>query len=74
MARLNTVKSFRGTSKTEDGNLTCEKCRDKITPGDGYRWWANKMRHMRGSVRRIRCMKNECTPSTADMTPGRRGQ
>lgn len=74
MARLNTVKSFRGTTKTESGNLRCEKCSDEITPGDGYRWWANRMPGQRGSYRRIRCMKSECTPTTADMTPGRRGQ
>jgi hypothetical protein len=74
MARLNTVKSFRGTSKTEDGNLTCQSCREKIKPGDGYRWWANRLPGQRGSFRNIRCMKSECTPSQADMTPGRAGQ
>lgn len=74
MARLNVVKSFRGTTKTEDGNLTCESCREKIEPGMSYRWWANKMRHQRGSFRHIRCMEAPCTPSQADMTPGRRGE
>lgn len=74
MARLNHVRSFRGTTKTPDGNLTCGKCGDKIKPGDGYRWWANRAPGQRGSVRRIRCMKQGCTPTTAERTPGRRGQ
>lgn len=74
MARLNHVASFRGTTKTDDGNLTCGKCRDKIKPGDSYRWWANRAPGQRGSFRNIRCAKSECTPSIADRTPGRRGQ
>lgn len=75
MARLNRVAKFRGTSKTEDGNLTCGRCGDKITPGDAYRWWANKLPGQgRGSARRIRCMKDACTPTRTEMTPGRRGQ
>lgn len=74
MARLNHVKSFRGTTKTDDGNLRCERCQKPIKPGDGYRWWANKMRHMRGSVRRIRCMDSTCTPRPSEMKPGRTGQ
>ena len=72
MARLNQVASFRGTTKTEDGNLRCSKCGKTITPGMPYQWWANKLPRARGSVRRIRCM--DCTPSRADMTPGRRGE
>lgn len=74
MARLNVVKSFRGTTKTEDGNLTCERCREKIRKGDGYRWWANRLPGQRSSYRRIRCMNPECHPTIADLTPGRRGQ
>jgi hypothetical protein len=60
MARLNRVASFRGTSKTEDGNLTCTSCGDKIKPGDPYIWWANKQGRM--SLRRNRCTKPECAP------------
>lgn len=74
MARLNHVKSFRGTSKTQDGNLCCSKCGATITKGDSYRWWANRAPGMRGGIKRIRCMKSECTPTIAEMTPGRRGQ
>lgn len=74
MARLNHVKSFRGTTKTPDGNLECESCGKAIKPGDGYRWWANKMRHQSGSVRRIRCMDSACTPRPSAMKPGRTGQ
>lgn len=73
MARLNIVKSFRGTTKTTDGELTCGICRDKITKGDGYKWWANRLPGSRGSIRQIRCMKADCAPSRADMTPGRAG-
>jgi hypothetical protein len=60
MARLNRVASFRGTSKTEDGNLTCGSCGDKIKPGDPYIWWANKQGRM--SFRRNRCTKPGCAP------------
>lgn len=60
MARVNYVKSFRGTSKTKDGNLTCSRCGGKIKKGDSYRWWANKMG--RSSFKRVRCMKPECAP------------
>lgn len=74
MARLNTVKSFRGTTKTPDGNLTCGKCGDTITRGDTYRWWANKLPGSRGSFRNIRCAKPECTPRGSEMAPGRTGQ
>lgn len=74
MARLNHVKSFRGTTKTDDGLLTCSHCGGKIKVGDGYRWWANRAPGSRGGYRRIRCMRSECTPTTAEMTPGRRGQ
>lgn len=74
MARLNYVKSFRGTTKTESGNLRCGRCGDSITKGDGYRWWANRAPGQRGSFRNIRCMKSECTPTTAERTPGRMGE
>jgi hypothetical protein len=74
MARLNTVQSFRGTTKTEDGKLTCGSCGEKVDKGDSYRWWANRAPGSRGGIRRIRCMKPECKPSRADLTPGRRGQ
>lgn len=30
MARVTVVKSFRGTSKTPDGNLTCGKVEDNV--------------------------------------------
>lgn len=72
MARLNYVKSFRGTTKTESGNLTCGKCRKAIEPGMPYQWWANRSPGMRGGSRRVRCM--DCTPTLAERTPGRRGQ
>jgi hypothetical protein len=71
MARLNTVKSFRGTTKTPTGNLVCGKCRDEITPGDSYRWWANRLPGQRGSFRNVRCAKDECMPTLAERTPGR---
>lgn len=74
MARLNYVKSFRGTSKTRDGNLTCGSCGEKIKPGDSYRWWANKLPGARGSYRNIRCAKASCTPRPSQMKPGRTGQ
>lgn len=60
MARLRYVKSFRGTSKTKDGCLTCSSCGHKIKKGDSYRWWANKMG--RSSFKRVRCSKATCTP------------
>lgn len=72
MARLNHVKSFRGTTKTQSGNLTCGKCRTAITPGMPYQWWANRSPGSRGGFRNIRCM--DCTPTMAERTPGRRGQ
>ncbi len=72
MARLNYVKAFRGTTKTEDGNITCDRCSTKIKPGDPYQWWANRSPGARSGFRRIRCM--DCTPSIAERTPGRRGQ
>lgn len=72
MAKLNTVKSFRGTSKTESGNLTCGKCRKEIVPGMSYQWWANRSPGMRGGHKKIRCM--DCPPSLADRTPGRAGE
>lgn len=74
MARLNHVKSFRGTSKTADGNLTCGKCGATITKGDSYRWWSNRSPGMRSGIERYRCAKTACTPSMGEMTPGRRGQ
>jgi hypothetical protein len=64
MARLNHVKSFRGTSKTKDGTITCDACGDKIKKGDPYLWWANKMGRI--SIRRVRCMKDECRPKPWD--------
>lgn len=72
MARLNYVKSFRGTTKTSDGMLTCSRCNKKIEVGMPYQWWANRSPGSRGSFRRIRCM--DCTPTLAERTPGRRGQ
>lgn len=72
MARLNHVKSFRGTTKTESGNLTCGRCHTAIEPGMPYQWWANRAPGQRGSFRNIRCMN--CTPTVAERTPGRRGQ
>lgn len=72
MARLNHVKSFRGTSKTKDGTLSCGKCGKTIKIGDGYRWWANKLPGSRGSFRNIRCMT--CTIRPSEMKPGRTGQ
>lgn len=72
MARLNKVKSFRGTSKTEDGCLTCGKCRTKIEPGMPYQWWANRLPGSRSGSKSVRCMN--CTPTAAEMTPGRRGE
>lgn len=75
MARLNRVGSFRGTSKTPDGNLTCGKCRATIKKGDSYRWWANRLPGQRGqSVRNIRCAQAACTPKPSEMTPGRAGE
>lgn len=74
MARLNIVKSFRGTTKTEDGCLTCGKCRTKICKGDSYKWWANMLPGGRGSFRNIRCMSAACHPRPSEMTPGRRGE
>ena len=72
MARLNYVKSFRGTTKTEDGCLVCEKCHSKIQPGDSYQWWANRLPGQRSSIRRIRCAS--CSPRLSERTPGRAGQ
>lgn len=72
MARLNTVKKFRGTSKTESGNLTCQNCRAEIKKGDSYQWWANRAPGQRSSFRNIRCIN--CTPTIAERTPGRAGQ
>lgn len=74
MARLNTVKSFRGTTKTADGTLRCENCGATISVGDPYRWWANRLPHSFGSSKHVRCFKDTCRPSQADMTPGRAGQ
>ena len=62
MARLNRVKSFRGTSKTADGNLTCSRCGDKIKPGDSYLWWANRTPGSRSGFKRVRCTKDTCRP------------
>jgi hypothetical protein len=64
MARLNHVKSFRGTSKTKDGTITCDSCGDKIKKGDSYLWWANKMGRM--SIKRVRCTKDSCRPKPWD--------
>lgn len=66
MARVTTVKSFRGTSKTADGSLTCSKCGDKISKGDSYRWWSNRAPGMRNGIRRVRCIKSSCTPRPSD--------
>ena len=60
MARLNHVASFRGTTKTESGNLTCGRCGEPIRKGDSYRWWKNKT--SRGGIRHNRCMKPDCKP------------
>lgn len=62
MARVNTVKSFRGTSKTADGTLKCSKCGATIQRGDRYVWWANRAPGQRSSFRRIRCGRTECYP------------
>lgn len=72
MARLNRVNSFRGTTKTADGCLTCEVCRTKIRKGDGYYWWANRAPGQRSSHRRIRCLDHR--PKRSEMMPGRAGQ
>lgn len=74
MARLNRVKSFRGTTKTASGNLTCGKCRDEITKGDGYVWWANRLPGSRSGTKNVRCLKPGCHPKPSEMTPGRRGE
>lgn len=62
MARLNSVASFRGTTKTKDGNLRCGKCGDTITRGQPYLWWANRTPGSRSGYRRIRCTKPGCRP------------
>lgn len=67
MARLNYVKSFRGTSKTEDGTLKCSKCGGTIAKGDSYKWWANRAPGMRGGFRRVRCSRRECHPKPSEM-------
>lgn len=71
MARINQVKSFRGTTKTKDGNLKCGKCGTSITPGMSYMWWANRLPGSFGSQKRVRC--TNCPPSLAERTPGRAG-
>jgi hypothetical protein len=74
MAKLNIVKRFRGTTKTPDGNLMCGHCGAKIQPGDGYRWWSNRLPGRGSGSKQVRCMQDSCTPTLADRTPGRRGQ
>lgn len=74
MARVNYVKSFRGTTKTPTGELRCERCGDPIAKGDPYRWWANRAPGMRGGIKHVRCMRTECAPTQADTTPGRLGE
>lgn len=72
MARLNHVKSFRGTTKTEDGCLRCGKCGTTIRKGDPYLWWANRLPGSRSGYRNIRCPLHP--PSIAERTPGRAGE
>lgn len=74
MARVNFVKSFRGTSKTEDGNRRCGRsgCGTTIAKGDSYYWWANKLPGSRSGHKQFRCINHR--PTLAETTPGRRGQ
>lgn len=74
MARLNHVKRFRGTSKTADGTIRCGHCGGTIAKGDPYRWWANRLPGARSGYKQVRCMRPDCRPTMAEMTPGRRGQ
>lgn len=72
MARLNHVKSFRGTTKTENGLIRCGKCGITIVIGESYMWWANRLPGAPSGHRNIRC--SACPPSIAERTPGRAGE